>query len=436
MSNQVLHLQSKYAKTFAEYQKSPIAADNLFVITHLGQLKQMEALIAKKQLTNNGLVVLYTVMNFIVPQTVHDKVNQSLFDWVVFVEIPIKINQVNYFKLKTIHQIYQSLINSSKPQSLYLNSFEGHYAILIDIAKKHNVKNILVEEGTATYKLVSCQNAVANNDSDDLLNYRFVKDKFMQTVGQTEIFKRLVKQRKYTKDLVVKSKQFCKDVVSDERVQGKIIELFGKGSIKAYKEPFLQFDEVYASFPELIEQGFVVKDVHGFNIYDTIDDETLNLAKEVALSYNITSKDMLYLSQRYAIDPIQYVNALTPILLNIAKTDSKIFIKLHPKESQKTFNAFREIVKVFPDKLVLIEDNRFLVEPVIKISGVQKVIGLTSTTLVYAPLISENTQSISVARALMNHLPKTDQNAIGCRTIQDHLDILKIFPNIQFYGDD
>lgn len=157
-----------YAQLFSDYLKSPKQTDNLFVITHLGQLKQMEALITKKNLSNNGLVVLYTVANFAVPQMVHDKATASLFDFVIFVEIPFKVNQVNYFKLKKVYETYLNLLNASKPSHLYLNSFEGHYAILIDIAKQRDIKNILVEEGTATYKL-----NLSNVDNSDAKNYQF-----------------------------------------------------------------------------------------------------------------------------------------------------------------------------------------------------------------------------------------------------------------------
>lgn len=429
---QSLSLDSSYAQLFGNYLKNPKQAEHLFVITHLGQLKQMEALIGKKNLTSNGLIVLYTTANFIVPQTVHDKVAKSLFDFVVFVEIPFKINQINYFKLKTVYETYVSLLHASKPKTLYLNSFEGHYAILIDIAKKRGVKNALVEEGTATYKLLS--RPTININHEDFINFDFLKTKFMSTIGQTELFKRAVKQKKYTKDLFFQSKQFYQSLVLDEKVQGKLIETFGKGSIKSYKKPFLQFDEVYASFPTLIEQSFLAKDVQLFNVYESIDDETLTLAKEVVSDYDITDKDALYLSQRYTIEPMQYVNTVTPILLKAARGSRKIFIKLHPKESNKVHQAFRKIANAFPDKLILIEDNRFLVEPVIKVSNIQKVIGLTSTALVYAPLVSENTQSVSVAQALIDNLPKTEQNAIGSSTIKEHLEILKIFDNIQFYG--
>lgn len=429
---QSLSLDSSYAQLFSDYLETPKQTEHLFVITHLGQLKQMEALIVRQNLISNGLIVLYTTANFVVPQTVHDKVTKSLFDFVVFVEIPFKINQINYFKLKTVYETYVLLLNANKPKSLYLNSFEGHYAILINIAKKQGVKNVLVEEGTATYKLLS--QPATNVDCKDEINFEFLKTKFMSTIGQTELFKRAVKQKKYTKDFLFQSKQFYQSLILDEKIQGKLIERFGRGAIKSYKKPFLQFDEIYASFPNLIEQSFLAKEVQLFNIYESIDAETLALAKEVVSDYDITDKDALYLSQRYTIDPIQYVNVITPILLRVARDSRRIFIKLHPKESNKVHQAFKNITNAFPDKLVLIEDNRFLVEPVIKVSNIQKVIGLTSTALVYAPLVSNGTQSISVAQALIDNLPKTEQNTIGINTIEGHLEILKIFNNIQFYG--
>lgn len=306
---------------------------------------------------------------------------------------------------------------------------------MIDFAKKQGIKNILVEEGTATYKLLSPSMSITDIDHEEKINFQFFKNKFMSTVGQTELFKRAVKHKKYAKDFVIQSKQFYQSLIWDEKIQSKLIEMFGEGTIKSYKKPFLQFDEIYASFPDLIQQIFSAENVHSFNIYDSIDEETLVLAKEVVDDYDITSEDALYLSQRYAIDPTQYVNTLIPILLKLTQDNRKVFIKLHPKESDKTFRAFKKITQAFPNKLILIEDHRFLVEPVIKVSKVQKVIGLTSTTLVYAPLISQYTQSISVAQVMIDSLPKTEQNTIGSIVMQDHLEILKIFHNIYFYRE-
>lgn len=426
----ILELTSYQAQTFEAFQKKPKKVENLFVITHLGQLKQMESLIVREQLVSNGLIVLYASTNLHVPQMVHDKANVNLYDFLVFVEIPVKIGQANLQKLKKMESIYRILLSSTQPKSLYLNSFEGHYSILTTLARKKKIKNILVEEGTATYKLLIHKNPVPASNG---LDYKLLKNKFMSTVGGTELFKRMVKRKKYVQDVAVQSRKFFQEVLNDDAVQEKLIHVLGSAAIKNHKKPFVKFDEVYASFPRLIQDGFGVNNVKQFNIYDSVSDSDTALAQEVIELYGITENDVLYVSQRYGVNAAQYVNCVCEILIALPAIDKKrVFIKLHPKESIEVLTMFRKFCVAFKNRFILIEDNRFLIEPVIKASKISTVVGLTSTTLVYAPLISQGTRSISIAQVLMDKLPKNKQNIEGSKVIAEHLEIIRVFDNIEF----
>lgn len=428
---QSLQLNPKYAFMLATLPKAKAQVNNLFIITHLGQLKQMEALINREQLQNNGLVVLYTTANFSVPQMVHDQAVISLFNFLAFVEIPFRINVSSYHKLNKIDGIYQNLLRETQPKAIYLNSFEGHYAILTTLAHQMNIKNVLVEEGTATYKLLT--NTDLQILADKPIDYKFIKDKFMSTVGTTELFKRIVKRKKLLKEVVVKTQNFCQEVVNDQRIQFKLIDWFSSSAVKSAKHPFVQFDEVYASFPNLIQSGFRAKDVKQFNIYDNINEHDLTLAKEVVEVYGIEREDVLYVSQRYGLNTMEYIQSVFEILSELIDFEKqRVFIKLHPKESSDTKGIIDVLCQEYSDRVILIEDNRFLIEPVIKVSGIGTVIGLTSTTLVYAPLINEGSKSISIAQTLIERLPKSKQNIKGCQTMSEHLKIIKIFDNIEF----
>lgn len=52
---------------------------NLFVISHLGQLAQVESLIKKEGLLNCALVILYTKKNKKMPELTKKNTNKSLF---------------------------------------------------------------------------------------------------------------------------------------------------------------------------------------------------------------------------------------------------------------------------------------------------------------------------------------------------------------------
>ena len=73
-----------------------------------------------------------------------------------------------------------------------------------------------------------------------------------------------------------------------------------------------------------------------------------------------------------------------------------------------------------------------MIESVIRVSKISQLIGLTSTTLVYGPLVSPTTKSISIAQELIRILQNTPQNTKSIEIIKNHLDIIKIFGNIEF----
>ena len=167
-------------------------------------------------------------------------------------------------------------------------------------------------------------------------------------------------------------------------------------------------------------------------IHEVINDESEEDAREVIEKYNITENDVLYVSQRYHLDPEQYANTVTAILTRMISGEQTVFIKLHPKENKKIYDSFKYLEFVSNKKFVVIEESQFLIESVIRLSKISQLVGLTSTTLVYGPLVSPTTKSISIAQKLIKMLPPTQTNIKGIETIESHLDIIKIFDNIEF----
>lgn len=425
---QSLSLDSSYAQLFSDYLEKPKQTEHLFVITHLGQLKQMEALIIKKNLISNGLIVLYTTANFVVPQTVHDKVTQHLFDFVAFVEIPFKINQINYFKLKVVYDTYVSLLDANKPKNLYLNSFEGHYAVLIDVAKKRKVKNILVEEGTATYKLNLLNN---ENFSENKNEYVFGVSEFMDTVGKTQIFKKIVKTKKNIKELSGQSKRFLLELWCSKPVQQQLISRLGGKALLSAFEPVRHFDKIYASHPELLDASFN-GDMEYFLGALSWSNEEMQSAKLLTSKYEIKENDVIFLSQRYGLDANSYAMAVCNILDNITHQNQQIFIKLHPKEDMTTWNAFQQAIQQYKNRFLLINESDFLIEPLLHTSGVKTVIGLTSSTLIYIPLLFDDVRSISIATLLIDAMENSQVgNTKALATLKEHLAIIHLFEKVE-----
>ena len=171
---------------FENFKNTIEQTDNIYILSHLGQLKQMEALIQAKDLNNNCLVVLYTIKNLIVPNSVNNNYSESCFNCVIFFEIPSSANKLEYKQLNFIKKNYRNLLKAIGAKSLYCNSFEGHYSILMSLAKSVKMDTILVEEGTATYKLNVIDKPYTPADMS------YVNRVFQETIGSTYLKKYLI----------------------------------------------------------------------------------------------------------------------------------------------------------------------------------------------------------------------------------------------------
>jgi tetratricopeptide (TPR) repeat protein len=348
--------------------------DNLFVISHMGQLKQVESLINYEKLENNLLIILYTKKNLNIPQGIDKQKDDTLFDKSILFQLP---NYPNNYRLKSLvymNRNYKELLSIVKPLNLYLLSFENHYSLLAKNAKNKNINLVLVEEGTATYK---------NPNLSEYTN-----------------------QQNFLK-----------------KITAKLL------SVESVFNWFTNFDEVYAAFPELLKQTFSAKNYHRFFVHMgrvEIDENTLKLIEE----YKITKNDFIYVNQRYAIDDNDFTNAILTILDTISRYyNAKIFIKMHPKDRDNLKKMFISKIKT-SNNIVFIKENEFLIEPAIQAIQPKGVIGLTSTSLVYTPFVSASTKVYSIKPWFMSLIPNNEKNKEGIKIINDHYLILEQFKHV------
>ncbi len=347
--------------------------NNLFIISHIAQLNQVEELIKYEELKNCMLVIVYTNKNMRIPKSIQRQINKQLFDNSLLFLLPNFPNNFNLKSLVFMNRNYKELLNLIKPKNLYILSFENHYSLLASSTKNQNISLHLIDEGTATYK-------------DKNLSEYYKKQKIIKT---------------------------------------SIAYLLGVSSAFDW---FTKFDKIYAAFPELMKQNFTANSYNRYFAHAgqfQIDEKTNKLISE----YGITSDDFLYVNQRYAINDVDFVDAILVILNKINEYyQSKVFIKMHPKDTDSIRKIFLNKSANF-ENIIFIEENEFLIEPTIQIVQPRGIIGLTSTSLVYAPLVSPKTKVYSIKPWFINLIPiKNNQN--GIKIIDDHFKILQQFKHV------
>lgn len=427
-----MQLELTRSKTI-ESEKNIISKDiyqNLFVISNLGQLKHITGIIKKKNIASCFLLVVYTEANLTVPQAIHDNFDGSIFDYVLFFKLPKNPNGLNLTNIKFIELDYKKIINAINPERLYLNSFQFHYSVLANVAKKSGSKIILIEEGLGTYRL-GLEDCNINSYS---VNFNLIKKISKDTLSKTEFFKRLYKNYKMTKEFAVESKRFVKKLYFSPEIQKKIISIHPNKNLKNFYKPFVDFDESYTSFPDLTKRKFNIKKN---NYYFSFDESTIDeseYASSVIDEYEIKPKDYLYLSQKFDINRNEYLSIVKKIFLDLLnESESNIFVKLHPKqEHELILSGFLKMEEETGGRIKVIRESGFLIEEVIRLSKIKGVIGITSSALVYTSLLSSECKSYSISDTLVDNLLKHERNVKGINMIKDHTKILKQFDNIEF----
>ncbi|TNH22273.1 alpha-2,8-polysialyltransferase family protein [Testudinibacter sp. TR-2022] len=370
---------------------------NLFVISHLGQLGQVEALIIKENFKKNSLIILYTNKNLKMPNVILEKVNSKLFIQIELLRLPLAPNVIDLKKIINLNCIYSKLLNKISPKELFILSFEKHYCLLAARASDANININLVEEGTATYKYGSYESAIET------------------------LYSNLNKNEK------------------------KVALLINKFSLFSPLRPVLKihtdFKNGYICFPELLSNVFNIRNVSYFFVHENggvINKYIENIKK----SYKISCKDIIFLNQRYPFPKESYANILVDILDNYTKKlNVKAFIKLHPKDSLDIKHILENKIKnIKSSSIYLIDNPDFLVEPLIFLVKPKIILSLTSTSLVYTKFLSKETSAISCYPIIRKRLLKLTQDMLSpnkfFQEADEHFSILTKFDNVQIAYED
>lgn len=409
--------------------KSDVSIDNLFVITNFGQMNHVSGLINYLGLNKSFLIVLYTNANLYIPQTIHDGVDENMFEGMYFLEIPKFPNKIDVNLALNFKKKYFKVLSSIKPDYLFINSFQFHYSILATIAKNMGIKIVLVEEGLGTYRL----GGIPDEGKIKGLNFSKIKEVSSKSLSKTQVFKKLYKNYKEVKQFANASKQFVVDLYKTQEVQSHIIRLHPDKEIRSVLTPYVNYDYGYTSFPKVSEKIFNILESNFYFSHNNVCIKEINKANEIIEDYGITDKDYIYLSQQYSIDDLEYVRVVTDELLKLVENKtSNIFVKLHPRnERPKVIQAFETAAIESLGRIKVIQESNFRIESVIKQARVEGVVSITSTGLVYTSIISPECKMYSIAEVLISKLDGK-KNARGIKMIEEHTKIIKQFDNIIF----
>ncbi len=401
---------------------------NLFLISQFGQLIHHQALIQRDDLKKNKLAILYTLANTEVPKKIEFEASKELFDEIVFLELPLKPNSLNMENIDYMTEMYKDSLRGVT--DLYMSSFESHYNVCHKIAQNMGIKTHLIEEGLATYKYSYTEFKSSKPKKKDSL-IKAMNDSGFSSNKYYPVAKAFYT---YIRDIYRLPKQILKAIEYNKNSEYNTYKKIEKLSDEriAFINYARDFDSINVAYPNAIKGVFNTGKVNVLNTYATYQ-ANVDMDSLVA-KYNISYNDMLYLSQMYPIPSEAYAEAVLNVIQNqLLHGEGKCFIKFHPRDKLDFIESIKAHVERLglSKRVVIIHESDFPIEALIKACQFNKILGISTTALVYANQLSPSTECISVTNGLINELGfKCPSKAK--QIILDHTKMLNIFEHIKF----
>jgi hypothetical protein len=403
----------------------------LFVVAQIGQAKRMQELVKNMGLGDVDVAVLFTRKNLAMPALIQESISEKLVHAVHRVEIHPASNEISVIASKHNIVAYRRLLDTVKPASIFVCSWERHYAILCQEAHRRGIAINLFEEGTAIYK-------TAIKDYSSFLP---------PSIGKSAmtIYNRVWKNEPITKYVIRPVVRFLYPIL-------KVPYLLGRTVHEIYKTPQVQnwsiggdhaviktgwnkFSSVYASNPEILKGLFNANKIEQMAVEFDNPLDTAS-ARDIAEHLGIDGQTALFVSQRFDVDPRLQVPAVVKLLNDYAETNGKrILVKLHPREKEGIIALYKGVIEELgaEERVQLIESGHVPAEYLVVHTDISVLIGISSSTMMYAPKAKPSLNVVSISNALRSALVLAGADANGVKQIADHSAIIDLLPYVEEY---
>ena len=394
--------------------------DNLFVLTSVGQLRNICGFIDQYHAAENAAVVFYTVRNLGVVSNIKKELQGGYFKDVQYVRLPEKLLDESKSKSKVLYQRLENLIRDNgekyKTKNLFLCMPNAHYSFLEKICKKNNISVNLIEEGLATYRIFLKEKDEKNHKigaKDLRANVkRIFRSLYKVFASLIELFINLISLITrinilyYIRKLIDKPKKYKYGLISD-------------------------FDSVYVCYPELMKS----LNKHASNVQElkfNYKDEDIKFTSDE------DEENILFINQKYGVRYKEHFPIVFSILQDMGGV-KKVYFKFHPKEDPETFmEIFDEAKEKFPELEIITLDELSHVpaENLLNTNNITKIIALTSSSLFFSKKVKEDIETISIAeeykkRCIQFGVIERRMTAF----LDDYDNLMRLFPVEQFKSD-
>lgn len=389
---------------------------NLFVVSRLGQVRNAQTLIRQEGARDNHLAVLQTAANPLLTATISAHIDPAAFEEIVHVTQPDQPLKQGRHKNRIIYeQIEELLVRMSDKgvRNLFLCNVDAYYSLFERVIEHRELPLTLnlLEEGLGTY--ANLGERVYTKDmsvhrEDVVLRARNAGRAWSQAIRASLI-------------LIATTLSWIFRVDLFEVRRGLLATLLVR-PLHRYGT-ITHFDRAFLCFPEKVRDGNVQIDFVARLVFE-IDEGTSAEAVD-ALPEGAT----VFVSQKYLV-AADYV----PIILQIFDELGldQVYFKFHPREDRFALERLLEEAKPRHPRLRVIAPRaiqRVPVENLIASGKVAKVVGLTSTSLMYAQAFLPDAEIVSVAERF-GQLAVSEPYHVSRRTLAEFDRDLAVFRDV------
>lgn len=386
---------------------------NLFVVSRLGQVRNVQTFIRDFGATENNLAVLHTDANPVLSANIDTNVRKDLFDDIVFVRQPERPLAQGPKKNRVIYKQIEDLLVRMADKGvkhLYLCNVDNYYSFFERVIRDRRLPMSLglLEEGLGTYHIAGKREYVKESQpgwpdvKQSALNFAragysvlrtfaILVGSFLSWVFRTDVFR----------------------VWGDVTTRLFVEERLRYGRIT-------HFDTAHVYFPEKIHTDAVAIDR-----IEKLDFYLEPTAPPEALAA-IPDDSIVFVSQKY-VQPLQYFQIVFKILDEMGLRT--VYFKFHPREDlSKLMTAWDAALANYPDLHLLYPDaiQSIPVEELMMAGKAKQVIGLTSTSLMYADAFFPGVDVVSIG-SRFRQLAESGEFTVAKRDLAEFNRDLEVF---------
>lgn len=377
---------------------TPKFEGNVFVVSRLGQLRNVQNFIEEYNACNNVLIIQYSGEDSDILRNILEMSNKALFKYIKYVKLPNFPLNATASKNKKIYTSIENTVLYIKDNhdfnNLFLCNADKWYCYYMSVKKEYKLEFSinLLEEGLTTY-LISDKD-YSKVMIDKKINFNDVNKSIKAIIKS---LKNIVKD---IKNLFVHIFAFTLKIISlviRVNLFEKIKKLISHIMIpQKYKFKFVEhFENAFVCFPDRLKQdNFTIDNINKLDFKFEVLDESVKIKD--------SEKYALFINQKY----INYDKHFEIIFKIFEEMNlENILIKLHPRENkEKTQQIIDKYKKIYPKLNVEVLNNMdsVPVENIIYNNKFKQVLGLLSSSLIYCNGFIKGINIISIATRYKN----------------------------------